>query len=161
MLYFRCKEAIMLWMFLQSRCFRKCACCVNIAPLHQNILLFKCLSVSMLSAGVRGVGCTLCSIFQRNPGSAVAYYHFIPHQLRHMVGKQWLILKYGHFSNHYVGKKTICNCIWNSLRTLWCNRGAVIKRWSGSKNVARISPDTLFEQHLLWANRWSSSVLIK
>lgn len=62
---------------LQSRCFRKCVCCLNIALLYQNILLFKCLSMSMLSAGVRGVRCTLCSIFQKNPGSTMAYYHFI------------------------------------------------------------------------------------
>lgn len=42
-------------------------CCMNIA-LYQNILLFKCLSVSVLSAGVRGVRCTLCSIFPETSG---------------------------------------------------------------------------------------------
>lgn len=66
---------------LQSRCFRNCVCCLSITLLYQNILLFKCLSVSMLLAGVRGVRCTLCSIFQRNPGSATAYFHFILHDL--------------------------------------------------------------------------------
>lgn len=69
---------------LQSRCFRKCVCCVNIAPANQNILLLECLSVSVLSAGVRGVRCTLCSITE---GSTMAYYHFILHELWHTAGR--------------------------------------------------------------------------
>lgn len=81
MFYFRCKGAIMLCIFLQSRCFRNCAYCLSISLLYKNILLFKHLSVSMLLAGVKGVRCTLCSIFQRNPGSTMAYFDFILHDL--------------------------------------------------------------------------------
>lgn len=35
--------------------------CMNIALLLQHILLFKCFCGSVLSAGVKGVGCTLSS----------------------------------------------------------------------------------------------------
>ncbi len=167
MLYFRCKEAIMLWIFCKVGALGSVCAVLNIALPYQSILLFKCLFVSMLSAGVRGIRCTLCSISQRNPGSTMAYYHFILHDLWHTVGKQWL--KYGHFSNHYSmqKKKELISCKF-AFGTLCEVRDAAAasprccyRTLPGIGKYACTSPCTLFEQHLLWANRWSSRVLIK
>lgn len=62
---FRCKEAIMLYMFLQSSCFRKCLPCLNTAPQQQNILLFKCLSlcVDAFNGSHKSISGTLSNIF--------------------------------------------------------------------------------------------------
>lgn len=82
-------------------------CSLNIALLYQNILLFKCLSVSVLSAGVRGVRCTLCSIFQRNPGKrhGVLSLHTAP--VMSHGGEAVTDAEYGHFSNHYAEKNGV------------------------------------------------------
>lgn len=95
---------------LQSRCFRKCVCCMNISQLYQTILLFKCLSVLVLSAGVRGVRCTLCSIFPKEIPEAkwhiITPYYTIYDNRR----KSLTDTKIRHLSNHYAEKIKVISC---------------------------------------------------
>lgn len=69
---------------------------------------FQMPPVSVLSAGVRAVSCTLCVTFSREiqeaPQSIITSYFSIYDTYCTVVGKA-LELKYGHFSSHCAEKK--------------------------------------------------------
>lgn len=99
----------------------------------------------MLSAGVRGVSCTFCNIFQQNPGSTVAYYHYTLHIFWHIVGKHWYWNMDTSAATTLKKKHHVMQiCIWiSALQALWYQTLAAIEQY------ACTSLCTLFEQHLL------------
>ena len=148
---------------LQSRCFRKCVCAVSISHCCTKTFYFSNVSLCRCFQLESGVLDALCVAFSREiQGSAMAYYHFILHQLCHMWrGSDWCWNM--DTSETTMQKKNGVNLhLELFLRALWCRRNINPRcgdqKLAGVEICARISPSTLFEQHLVWANRWSSSV---